>query len=104
MGGTVSRLKLGVLVRLESTPEECLSKVKDLGFPTCQVGVFDPFLTDQDVAIQLHQTAERLGIEITMIFTHCRRGQIWNLVQGPATIGLVPIETRREGVERLKRS
>jgi L-ribulose-5-phosphate 3-epimerase len=99
----MTQLKLGVIVSLTSSPAECLEKVKALDFPTCQVGVGDPQLSDRNLAIELRQTADRLGIEITMIFTHCRGGQIWNFVDGPRTIGLVPIETRREGVERLKR-
>jgi L-ribulose-5-phosphate 3-epimerase len=94
---------LGVLVSLTNSPEECLGKVKALDFPTCQVVVSDPTLSNRDVATRLRQLADRLDIEITTIFTHCRTGQVWNLVEGSATIGLVPIATRREGVERLKR-
>jgi L-ribulose-5-phosphate 3-epimerase len=99
----MTRLKLGVLVSLTTSPAECLGKVKALDFPTCQVAVSDPTLLNRDVAIELRQTADRLGIEITTIFTHCRGGQVWDFVDGPTTIGLVPIATRQEGVERLKR-
>jgi sugar phosphate isomerase/epimerase len=56
----------------------------------------------QDVAVSLRQQADRLGIEITTIFTHCRPNQIWNFVDGPSTIGLVPAETRRSGVDQLR--
>jgi L-ribulose-5-phosphate 3-epimerase len=99
----LSRLKLGLLVGLTSSAEECLGKVSGLRFPTCQVAVSNPALLTPDVAVNLRQTADRLGIEITTIFTHCRPGQVWNFVEGPTTIGLVPPDTRRDGVERLKR-
>jgi sugar phosphate isomerase/epimerase len=94
---------LGLLVGLTSTPDECLAKVSTLGFPTCQVAVSNRALLTKDVAVSLRQLADQLGIEITTIFTHCRPNQIWNFVDGPTTIGLVPPETRREGVERLQR-
>jgi sugar phosphate isomerase/epimerase len=67
------------------------------------VAVSDPALMTQDVAVSLREQADRLGIEITTIFTHCRPNQIWNFVDGPTTIGLVPAETRRSGVEQLRR-
>src|SRR5258708_5965138 len=96
-------MKLGVMVSLMDSPENCIEKVKSLGFPTCQVSIADPDLLDDAMASRLRHAADRLDVEVTTIWTHCRRGQIWNFVDGPTTIGLVPIDGRPEAVERLKK-
>lgn len=99
----MSPLKLGIIVALTDSPERSMGKVKELGFPTCQVSVARAERIDDRLASRLREEADRLGVEITTIWTHCRSGQVWDFVEGPATIGLVPPETRREGIERLKR-
>jgi sugar phosphate isomerase/epimerase len=96
-------MKLGVMASLTESPEECLERVRQLGFPTCQVSIADPSRFDDAIASRLHEAAARLEIEVTTIWTHCRRGQVWNFVDGPTTIGLVPSAGRPEALERLKR-
>ena len=39
-----TRIRLGVIVLLESGPREALSKVKRLGFSTCQISCWNPDL------------------------------------------------------------
>jgi L-ribulose-5-phosphate 3-epimerase len=101
IGGSVSPLKLGVMVSLTDSPEESLRRVKSLGFPTCQVSIADPASLDEKMAARLRQAVDQLEIEVTTIWTHCRRGQVWDFLAGPATIGLVPPETRPEALKRL---
>lgn len=99
----MSSLKLGVIVSLTDSAERALGRVAELGFPTCQVSIGNPEQIDERIGSDLRRVADRLNLEVTTIWTHCRGGQVWNFLQGPATIGLVPPETRREGIERLKR-
>jgi sugar phosphate isomerase/epimerase len=95
-------LKLGIVVSLAEGVDACLDKVVALGLPTCQVNVPASLALSEGLAAELERGARARGVEITTIWTHCRDGQIWNFVDGPATIGLVPAATRRAAVERLK--
>jgi sugar phosphate isomerase/epimerase len=95
-------LKLGIVVSLTEGVDACLDKVDALGLPTCQVAVPASLALSSALAAELELGARARGLEITTIWTHCRDGQIWNFVDGPATIGLVPPSTRRAAVERLK--
>ena len=95
-------LKLGVVVSLTEGADACLDRVVGLGLPTCQVAVPASLALSNALAAELELGARARGLEITTIWTHCRDGQIWNFVDGPATIGLVPESTRRAAVERLK--
>jgi sugar phosphate isomerase/epimerase len=95
-------LRLGIILALLGEPERCIGRVADLGFPTCHVivSVDDPLT--EEIAERLRGAAAARNVEVTSIVTHCRGGQIWNLVDGPATIGLVPPATRAAGVARLR--
>jgi L-ribulose-5-phosphate 3-epimerase len=95
-------MKLGVIVRLAEGPETCIGRAAELGFPSCQVAVTADLPLEPDTAARLRAAAEARGVEISSLWVHCRGGQVWDFVDGPRTIGLVPEETRRAGVERLK--
>lgn len=99
----MTTLKLGLVVSLAGGIEAALDKVTAFDLPTCQITVADPDFLTEELATQLRHAAATRGIEITTVWTHCRRGQVWNFTDGPATIGLVPPETRRQGVATLKK-
>lgn len=97
------KLKLGVIVPLEGGPEEQMKKVRDFGFPTCQVSCWTQDLFTSEMASELRSAAERYGIEITTIWVGLPGIYVWDLVEGPDTIGLVPLETREMRLRALKR-
>ncbi len=94
------RLKLGVMVHIRTTPEEAMEKVAALGLETCQVG-WRPGGT-LELAKQLKAAADRHGITITTLWASLPGPAVWNFIEGPCTIGLVPPEYRAERVEALK--
>jgi L-ribulose-5-phosphate 3-epimerase len=96
------RLKLGTVVSMERGTEEAIAKVRELGLSTCQVSCWSPEMLTEDNARQLKKTAQDNSIEITTMWTGLPIA-IWNFVEGPKTIGLVPLETREERVQVLKK-
>jgi len=97
-----SRLKLGVIASLPRGPEEALSEVHGLGLPTCQITNWNPDLFTPEMADRLIAASERYGVEVTTIWAGGPGPAVWNFIQGPATIGLVPPEYRAERVAALK--
>jgi L-ribulose-5-phosphate 3-epimerase len=97
-------IQLGVLVRLEEGPENALQKAHDLGFPTCQVVCWNEILFTDTNADRLRAQATRLGIEITSLWAGTPGRHVWDFIQGPSTIGLVPPETRAMRLAVLKRA
>jgi L-ribulose-5-phosphate 3-epimerase len=95
-------MRLGVLVPLEERPRESIHKVQDLGFPTCQVSCWQPARMTRENAHDLREAADAAGIEITTLWAGARGRYVWNFVDGPRTIGLVPPETRAERLAALK--
>ena len=98
------KLKLGMLVSLTSDPEKELNKVRNLGFPTCQVTCWNMSLYNDEIARKLKTAAENTGVEITTLWSGLPGRYVWNFIEGPSTIGLVPLETREIRLKALKQA
>lgn len=84
---------LGVMTDLGRDPRGAFQKVRDLGFDNCQLQnppdeyIYGPErvgLTDRVI-----RALEETGVRITSVFI-MYPGHVWDLVDGPRTIGLVP--------------
>ncbi len=90
-------LPLGVMTSLEEDPFVVLNKVKELGFTTCQLAnPPDEYVYGErkkELIQKLKKAVTKTGIEISSVFI-MYKGHIWDLIDGPRTIGLVPEDTR----------
>ena len=96
------KLPLGVMVQLKDDPMASFTKVKELGFPTCQINFPSEDYLSGDKNSQFKEALEKTGIEVTSVFVGFE-GAIWDLVDGPRTIGFVPLKTRAERLIQGKR-
>ncbi len=94
-------MRLGVFVGMQKDPAAAISKVHELGFPTCQVSAQD---FSPEMAQKLKDAAAEKSIEITAISSLGPGKHVWDFYQGPLTIGLVPATTRRVRVDSLKKA
>lgn len=97
-------LKLGVIVGLKLDMEEEFKKLNEFGFPTAQVACWTMEYFNDEMAVMLKKTAEDFDIEITTVWSGLPGTPVWNFVQGPLTIGLVPLETREVRANALKKA
>lgn len=90
-------LPLGVMTNIGMDPLQALTKVRDLGLTTCQLGnPPDDYVygeKSEELTKKLKDAIKKTGIKISSVFI-MYKGHIWNLIDGPRTIGLVPEETR----------
>ncbi|MBN1876155.1 MAG: sugar phosphate isomerase/epimerase [Anaerolineae bacterium] len=99
----MTTLKLGVMAPLPHGPEEELKRVHEFGLPTCQVVCWKPELFTDEMAERLVAASKRYEVEVTTIWTGYPGPAVWNFIEGPSTIGLVPPEYRAERVAALKK-
>jgi len=95
------RLGVVAVLQAKTSPDEALGKVRRLGFSTCQlsVGMAPPELAGPiKAAMDKHQVA------ITALMTLGEGRMVWNLRDGPNTIGIIPKATRKARIEALKRA
>lgn len=97
-------IRLGLIVSLSANPNEELKKVHMYNFPTCQVSCWDINLYNNEIARSLKNSASEYGIEITAVWAGLPGKYVWNFVDGPSTIGLVPPETRTIRIKALKKA
>jgi len=99
----MEKLKLGMIVSLDADPENTMNRVRNMGFPTCQIGGRASYY-NQEIAQKLKVAMETTGVEITSLWPGLPGRHVWNFVDGPSTIGLVPPETREARLEALKQA
>ncbi|MGQ9628893.1 MAG: sugar phosphate isomerase/epimerase family protein [bacterium] len=99
----MAKIRLGVIVPLTENPEEEIEKVHQLGLPTCQISLWRSELVRREIAQSLIKATGDYGVEVTTVWTGWPGPAIWNLIDGPRTLGLVPPEYRKERIEALKR-
>lgn len=99
----MAKIKLGVIISLESAKKEGLRKVRDLDLPTCQVSCWNPDIMNEGTAKEIRTASRDYGVEVTTIWTGLPGKAIWNFIEGPVTIGLVPPETRELRIKALNK-
>ncbi len=100
----MSKLEIGVLVSLTESPDDGIRKVADLGLRYCQVCTWEPELYTDAVGEALTAAAEQHGVTITTLWAGYPGPQVWNFIDGPKTIGLVPPEYRAMRVDALQKA
>ncbi|MBI3973002.1 MAG: sugar phosphate isomerase/epimerase [Chloroflexi bacterium] len=94
-------MRLGVIVSLEKGAEHELQKVHELGLPTCQIACWRPELYTEATARELVEASKRHEVEVTTLWAGWSGRKVWNFVEGPTTIGLVPPATRAQRLREL---
>ncbi len=96
------KLKLGVMMHLRDDAEGAIAKVADLGVPTAQLG-WPPNMTVEQ-GLEVKALADDYGVEITTLWASLPGIAIWNFIEGPTTIGLVPEAWRAQRVQALEQA
>ena len=100
----MQKIQLGVLAGLDEGPEHAIDKVHSLGFPTCQISSWRAEHLADATAQRLRAAAAQKGVTISTIWAGLPGRHVWDFIEGPTTIGLVPEATRAERLAVLKRS
>jgi L-ribulose-5-phosphate 3-epimerase len=98
-----SRPRLGVVASVVngSGPDQTLRHVRELGLSTCQLHVG---MSPEELAGPIRNAARSNNVEVTALMTLGEGKMVWNLRDGPKTIGIIPRETRPARVAALKRA
>ncbi|HEX8985280.1 MAG TPA: sugar phosphate isomerase/epimerase family protein [Bryobacteraceae bacterium] len=94
-------LRLGVITQIGKDPDAGIKRVKDFGFPTCQIYAGD---SDPAVAKPLRAALDRYGIEATAFIAGGPGPEVYDFYQGPLTIGLIPRQYRAGRVAAIKKA
>ena len=97
-----AKLRLGVIQGLANVDEE-LRKVREIGLPTCQLACWDTGKYSDENVAALKEASRKYEVEVTSIWAGYSGPEVWDFLQGPLTIGLVPPEFRAMRTVELKK-
>jgi L-ribulose-5-phosphate 3-epimerase len=102
-GAATGLPRLGVVssVSRSVTPDKAIGRVRQLGFSTCQLEVG---AAPAELAAPIREASTKYGVEITAFMSQGAGRMVWNLREGPRTIGIIPPATRKSRIEALKRA
>lgn len=94
-------MKLGIFISLTNDPEIEFKKVRDFGFPTCQLNGWVQNLFTDEIAKRVVAASKCYKIEITSFWCGWEGPAVWDFIDGPLTLGLVPQAYRYERLKML---
>jgi L-ribulose-5-phosphate 3-epimerase len=97
-----TKLKLGVMMHIRDDAEGAIGKVADIGVPTAQLG-WPPNMTVEQ-GVEVKRIADYHGVEITTLWASLPGLHVWNFIEGPTSIGLVPEAWRAQRVQALEQA
>jgi len=97
----VATLSLGVMVG--HGDRKSFEQVRELGATTCQLSFWGGAELSQEAAERTRDDAAAAGVVITSVWCGWSGPAVWDFVDGPSTIGLVPPKYRDTRTAELKR-
>lgn len=96
--------EIGLLIKLVSQEnvEKDLKRVVDLGFKSCQISTYEPSLFCEETADLVKKYCKEFGITVSLLWVGWPGKCVWDFVDGPSTVGLVPLNVRKERCEIMK--
>lgn len=93
--------QIGVMASLKGAGQS-LKYVADFGLEACQLSCWDPAFYTTERANSIRQELEETGIRITSLWAGWPGPKVWDLIDGPSTLGIVPPEYREVRSAALK--
>ena len=95
-------LDIGVIVSLESLLKKGTQEIQELGLDTCQVNAWNVDMLTEENGQKLKDIVGD-KVKISSVWVGWPGPKVWDFIDGPATLGLVPKEFRYVRMEALKR-
>jgi L-ribulose-5-phosphate 3-epimerase len=101
--GKLKPMAVGLLISPYGAPEATIKRVRDMGFSNCFLsldGYIGKFTAD--AAKQIGELLAKYGLVATTAEVVGPGPLVWNFLEGPSTIGLVPPKTRAARMDALR--
>jgi L-ribulose-5-phosphate 3-epimerase len=95
-------MKLGIVIQLGGNLREEITKSMDMGISTCQLICWDPDLFTEEMVQVVNNTIKEFDFGVTALWVGWQGPCVWNHVDGPLTIGLVPTTYRFDRIKTLE--
>ena len=100
----MARMKVGVLSSALKDGGNPFAVIAKYGVHVTQYNNWDPDYWTEEEAERISAFAAAAGVRIAALWAGYTGPKVWNFMEGPTTLGLVPPEFRDKRVEELKRA
>ena len=96
-------MNIGTIVRFASveTVEEKFKAASDVGVKWCQLLCWEPHIMTEENAKFIISLCKKYDIQISTFWCGWSGPAVWNFIEGPVTLGIVPPEYRNVRVNEL---
>jgi L-ribulose-5-phosphate 3-epimerase len=95
--------RIGIIIPVENRPG-LLETTKFFGVQQVELNCWNPDRYSPALAETLRNEADRLGVNLTALWAGWPGPSVWDFIDGPLTLGLVPPEYRPVRIEALKKA
>jgi len=102
---TLKPMALGLMIQPATGAEAAIARVKELGLPTCFLSL-DGYIGrfSESLAKEIRSLLEKYEVTATSAEVVGPGRLVWDFLDGPSTIGLVPPATRAARIDALKQT
>ena len=93
---------IGIIVQLKHVLENGVDNILELGLNACQINCWNAELYTPENAEKLKEIVKD-KVKITSLWAGWSPPAVWNFIDGPLTLGLVPREYRAQRINELKK-
>ena len=83
-------MQVGVIVHLDEQITESMKKLYEMGFSNCQISCWNSDFFTEEMVQQVNQAVTTYPISISALWCGYPGPAVWNFMEGPITLGLVP--------------
>ncbi len=98
----MSNADIGIIVQLNNVLENGVEDILELGLNACQINCWNAELYTVGNAEKLKEIVKD-KVKITSLWAGWSPPAVWNFIDGPLTLGLVPREYRAQLINELKK-
>jgi L-ribulose-5-phosphate 3-epimerase len=100
---TLPPMAVGLLISPYGDPEATIKRVRDMGFSNCFLSL-DGYINKftPDAAKQIGELLAKYTVIATTVEVVGPQPLVWDFLEGPSTIGLVPPKTRAARIDALR--
>jgi len=99
----MASMEVGVLSSLKADNDP-FAYVAKFGLRACQLLNWDPKMLNLKRADELKKLAAKTKVKVAAVWAGYTGPAVWNFIEGPSTLGLVPTRWRKRRTEELKKS
>ena len=95
--------EVGVMSSPRNDDQNTFQMIADFGVKTTQLCNWNPDYWTSTNAKRIARESRESGVSLAAVWVGYSGPSVWNFIEGPSTLGLVPPEYRAQRVEDLKR-